>query len=247
MSDPADSRQPLHLYITPSHPCSYLPAKAARTLFVDPQAKLDGATYGTLASLGFRRSGSHVYRPRCAECRACVPVRVPVSEFRPNRAQRRTWRANQDLIVSEKPAHFDWEHFRLYRRYVGQRHAGGDMDDSDPQKYIEFLGCAWDQPAFYEFRLGQTLVAVAVADRLPKALSAVYSFFEPTQKRRSLGVFAVLWELHRAQALGLSWLYLGYWIRQSAKMRYKESYRPIEAYLDGEWKGYGLGEPLPEV
>ena len=51
----------------------------------------------------------------------------------------------------------------------------------------------------------------------------------------SLGVFAVLWELNEAKRQGLDWLYLGYWIKEAPKMRYKTEYQPLEFFHSGHW------------
>ena len=68
-------------YLTPVHPCSYLEDRQARTLFLDPRDTIDQSTYAALTDHGFRRSGSHLYRPHCDGCNACVPARVPVESF----------------------------------------------------------------------------------------------------------------------------------------------------------------------
>ena len=100
---------------------------------------------------------------------------------------------------------------------------------------MEFLTCAWSDTVFYELRLGEDLLGVTVADRLEDGLSAVYTFFDPASAERSLGVFAILWQIAEARRLGMEWVYLGYWIEQSAKMRYKTEYQPLEYFRQGRW------------
>lgn len=223
------------VYLSMPHPCSYLPGRVATSMFIDPRYALDGRRYAGYMRLGFRRSGDLVYRPHCRDCSACIPVRVPVARFRPNRGQRRIWQRNRDLAVTARSPAFKQEHFELYLRYQRTRHPGGGMDDPDPQKYVNFLFSRQVQSVFYEMRLGERLVGVAVVDVLPDALSAMYTFYEPEEKHRALGVFAVLWELEEARQRGLAWVYLGYLIRECPKMSYKANYRPLEAYLDGRW------------
>ena len=76
---------------------------------------------------------------------------------------------------------------------------------------------------------------MAVTDYLPTGLSAMYTFFSPTEARRSLGTYAVLWQVHRARELGLPHVYLGYWIRESPKMAYKDRFRPAEVWNGARW------------
>ena len=225
----------LSFYATPIHECSYLVDREAVTVFADPEFRKDTALYSVLSRYGFRRSGQHIYRPRCPTCSACVPVRGPVMEFEPRRSQRRTWRQNQDIQVRACEPRFREEHFRLYRRYLEARHKGGGMDNPSPGQYMEFLVSPWSHTVFYEIRLGSQLLGVTVADRLEDGLSAVYTFFDPEYRKRSLGVYAILWELEEARRLGVEWLYLGYWIKESAKMRYKTDYQPLEYFQNGHW------------
>jgi arginine-tRNA-protein transferase len=233
---PLITAQELAFYTTPAHECSYLADRRATTVFVDPYAPMDNTAYSALADIGFRRSGAYVYRPRCAGCTACVPVRIPVADFRPDRSQRRAFAKNTDLEVSFKPPVFEAEHFELYRRYTHSRHPGGGMDTDEPAQYRGFLISPWADTRFVEFRKEGRLLAVAVVDCMLQGLSAVYTFFDPHEPRRALGVNAVLWEIEYARQLGLPWVYLGYWINETRKMSYKTRYRPLEAYLSGEWR-----------
>lgn len=227
--------QRLLLFATPPHPCGYLPSKIATTLFADPRSANSSGMYTVLSRHGFRRSGDHLYRPQCADCAACIPVRVPVRRFRPRRSQIRVWNRNSDLEAVEHDGRFDPAHFTLYTKYMHARHRGGSMDNPTPKQYREFLSSNWASTLFFELRLKGRLAAVAVCDRLGDGLSAVYTFFDPALAKRSLGAYAILWEIEQTRRLGLEWLYLGYWIEASPKMRYKSDYRPQQRMIDGRW------------
>ena len=229
------SLRDLKVYTTYPHSCSYLEGQEAVTLFVDPRQLMDKPLYSKLSALGFRRSGSHIYRPHCSDCNACIPARIPVSSFVPNRSQRRTLRRNEDLIVESTRDIRDSAAFDLYRRYIEQRHSDGDMYPPDREQYESFLSNEWGCTDFYRFYDQGSLVAVAVVDELQDGLSAIYTFFDPTMTRRSLGSFAILWQVQRALEVGLDYLYLGYWIRGCQKMAYKSEYRPLELYINNRW------------
>ena len=236
-SPPAKPRA-VKLYAGTPHACSYLPAEVALTQFVDPALVMTPTMYSELIDLGFRRSGELVYRPRCRQCEACVPVRIPVDTFEPTRQQRRIWQRNQDLHVRLLPARFHSAHFELYRRYISDRHPGGGMDVDDPAQYKSFFFSPWSDTWCAEIREADTLLAVAVIDRLAQGWSAVYTFFDPGHARRSLGGFAVLWQIHACRQLGLPWLYLGYWVDQCQKMAYKIQFQPMEVLRQGRWQPY---------
>jgi leucyl-tRNA---protein transferase len=237
----------LALYLTAEHPCSYLDALQARTLFVDPLARMDSATYQALVDQGFRRSGSHVYRPACRGCARCVPVRIPVAAFRPDRSQRRNWARNvRHFRLVDTPAVFQTAHFDLYLRYLAGRHPDGSMaDDTSIESYRRFLVDPWGgETRFLELRLDGRLAGVAVTDLLPHGLSAVYTFFDPDLSQRAPGTFAVLAQVDATRRLGLPFLYLGYWIGESRKMAYKDRFRPIETWDGRCWQRHGRGEVL---
>jgi len=225
----------LKFYATQAHPCSYLPTEQATTLFLDPSQPMDAQVYAELSEVGFRRSGDHLYRPHCQNCSACVPARLPVGEFKSNRQQRRIRNRNADLQVQAVRPAFSEEYYELYARYIEQRHADGDMYPPNREQFSTFLVRDLPFSRFYEFRLNGRLLAVAVTDVLPNGLSAVYTFYDPNEEQRSLGRFAILWQITETARLGLHAVYLGYWIKNCRKMNYKTQYRPIELFVNQHW------------
>jgi leucyl-tRNA---protein transferase len=225
----------LQFYLTASYPCSYLPDHVARSQVAAPSSLIDTGVYSELVRLGFRRSGQHVYRPRCDTCRACVASRLPVAEFVPNRSQRRCLSRNSDLLLRLLPLAFDESHYRLYQRYQAARHAGGGMDQDDREQFRGFLLQSRVDSVLAEFSLDGEVVMVALIDKLIDGLSAVYTFFDPALEKRSLGTFGVLTQINLAREIGLPYVYLGYWIEACGKMAYKRNYQPLEGLLDGRW------------
>ena len=232
MKDEIGKRQ---FYLTPAHPCSYLPGREARTLFLDPRDTIDQPLYQVLTEHGFRRSGGHLYRPHCQGCQACVPTRIPVESFQPRRRQRRVLAANGDLTVRAESAVFSSRYYDLYARYIRGRHQDGDMYPPSVDQFRSFLLSQWSNSVFLCSFLDDELIAVAVTDQQPEGLSAIYTFFDPEMASRSLGAWSILQQIELCRQAGLPNLYLGYWIRDSAKMPYKVEYRPIELFLDGRW------------
>ena len=229
------SQANIRVYQTVEHACGYWPDRNARDLVLDPVDPSLPALYGSALAMGFRRSGNHVYRPHCAGCQACTPVRIPVERFQANRAQRRCLSRNADLQVDVARALRTNENFELYRRYVSGRHAGGGMDDPSPADFDGFLACEWSPTRFLEIRKDRQLLAVAVTDVLADSLSAVYTFFDPALSARGLGTFAILSQLGYARQAGLDYLYLGFWLRDHPKMDYKQRFRPLEHLSGRDW------------
>ena len=226
----------IKIFATYPHECSYLENQEATTLFVDPGADIDASAYARLSELGFRRSGTHLYRPHCKDCKACVPARIPVALFEPNRRQRRITRKNKDLTTELLDNINSDEYFDLYHRYICARHQDGDMYPPTREQYDSFLNCEWQATRFIVFKFEGKPLAVSVVDEMDNGLSAVYTFFDPkVSAQRGLGVYALLWQIEYAKSLGLNFVYPGYWIAESPKMNYKTDFRPIEGYIDNEW------------
>ncbi|MHB1354298.1 MAG: arginyltransferase [Thiobacillus sp.] len=228
--------QRIQFYLTAQYDCSYITGRLARSQVATPTHLIDHHAYGALIRAGFRRSGQFTYRPNCEGCQACVPVRVDVAGFVPNRTQRRCLKRNSGLAARFLPLDFKDQHYALYRGYLGSRHAGGGMDRDGPDQYTQFLLSSNVDSVLVEFRDGDALVMVSVIDQVDDGLSAVYTFFDPARGQDSLGVYGVLWQIELAKRLDLPYLYLGYWIAESRKMAYKNQYAPLQGLVDGSWR-----------
>ena len=226
--------RPLRLFLTEDHPCSYLPERLARSQVIGPPEAVDTAAYNALIRAGFRRSGHLVYRPACHDCAACVPVRLPVADFSPDRAQRRAWKTHGPLQARLLAPAFDEAHFALYRDYQSARHPGGGMDDDDRQHYSQFLLQSPVDSLLLDFHAGSELLMVCLIDRVADGLSSVYTFYDPAA-RGSLGTYGILWQIALCRQLGLPYLYLGYWIAASRKMAYKARFRPLQGLKGHDW------------
>jgi arginine-tRNA-protein transferase len=239
-------RRPQFFYTTAPLPCPYLPGRTERKIVTELSGTEAEALHERLSRAGFRRSHNIAYAPVCPGCQACVPIRVVSEDFAPDRTQRRILRANADLTVSEMPARATAEQFTLFQRYQKNRHADGDMA---AMGYYDYRAMIEDTPistGLLEFRDAQDrLLGACLTDWLADGLSAVYSFFDTDQDRRSLGTFAVLWLIGRARSLGLPYVYLGYWVPESRKMAYKARFRPSEILMSGAWHRLNDGASVP--
>lgn len=222
---------------TRSLPCPYVEGRTERKVVTDLSGDNAADLYERLSRAGFRRSHGLAYRPACPGCSACVPVRIVAGEFDMTRSFRRVLGANRDLTADETDALATVEQFRLFSAYQRYRHEGGDMS---AMTFADYRAMVEETPVTtrtVEFRdAAGELTGMMLMDRMQDSLSAVYSFYDARQQRRSLGTYMILWMIGQAQALGLPYVYLGYWIDGSEKMAYKVRFRPLEALGPDGWK-----------
>lgn len=214
-------------------PCPYLRNRTAQNVTILPRP-LSPGLYHSLMNLNFRRLGPVFYLPRCPGCDECRMIRIPVRDFRADRAQRRCWKRNADLVVEVVTPTPTPERYDLYRRYLEARHDG--QMDASIDEFHQFLYSSPINTVEFVYRLGGEMMAVGVADIEPAALSAVYCYFDPQSSSMSPGVFNILWMIDECRRRGLEHLYLGYLVKGCSKMSYKAMYHPHEILQpDGTW------------
>jgi arginyl-tRNA--protein-N-Asp/Glu arginylyltransferase len=218
-------------------PCPYLEGQVERRMVTELSGRDALSLHDTLSRVGFRRSHGLVYAPICHGCNACLAVRTTVDEFRPSNSQRRVLKANADLLVEVRPSRATSEQYELFSDYQDFRHTGGDMATMD---FYDFQSLIEETPVetiVLEYRLPEDnrLVGACLVDVMGDGLSAVYSFFDPALRKRSLGTYIILNLIDQAALQGLPYVYLGYWISGSQKMAYKDKFQPLEYYDGNSW------------
>lgn len=242
MSLPSDTPlQKLQFYVTTGYSCGYLPNKMAQSLIAAPQHLVDANVYSGLIQQGFRRSGKFSYRPHCENCQECIPVRIILDQFSPNRSQKRAFKQHQNLTTTILPTGFHEEHYALYISYQHARHSDEKIQteatsaENEIEQYQSFLCQSNVESVMVEFRENNQLKMVSVIDIVRDGISAVYTFYETNDPSASYGTYNVIWQTLWAKSLNLPYLYLGYWIKDSKKMAYKQNFKPLEKLINGEW------------
>ncbi|HEV2302999.1 MAG TPA: arginyltransferase [Stellaceae bacterium] len=227
-------------FATAPVPCPYLAGRAERKLIVELSGAGAARFYDNLSRAGFRRSHRFAYRPACHGCSSCVPVRIAVDRFCDSRSTRRIRNSSRDLSAHAAAAQASVEQFRLFLAYQHSRHADSDMASMDYGDYRGMVEDSAVRSEVVEFRdARETLLAVSLIDQLDDGVSAVYSFFDPRQDKRSLGTWSILWLVEECRRRSLPHVYLGYWIAESPKMAYKARFAGLERLNPGGWAPFG--------
>ena len=208
--------------------CSYLEGRRSRMRYRFIE-HCGASTYERMLERGWRRFGTIFFRPVCQGCDECRSLRIEIESFRLSRSQRRVRRANGDLRVVLRPPSMSAEHLELYDRY----HAAQSRRKGWPERRAEPFDYHMSFVAGHEsfghellFFIEERLVMVSLVDVLPRALSAVYCYYDPDLGQRGLGVFSVLCQVELARRRGVAHLYLGYWVEDCPSMSYKARYLP---------------------
>ena len=144
--------------------------------------------------------------------------------------------AGEEDCLSEHAMHKNSpEHYQLYERYIQERHSDGDMFPPSRDQYKNFLVYPAKYSYFLEIRDNGRLVACCVTDALDDGLSAIYTYFDTSYVKFSLGTLSVLLLCRMAKEMTLPYVYLGYWVKNSQKMHYKAQFKPLEIFNGEIW------------
>jgi leucyl-tRNA---protein transferase len=236
----------LFRYVAPPSTCGYLPDRRW-SLEYEMVTAISAEEYQQRLVQGWRRFGGMMFRPQCPECQACQSLRVDVAHFRPSRSQRRARSVNEGAVecrvgvptVSRAKLQL-YDRFHLFQSDI----KGWPIHPAkDAASYRESFV---NNPEFTEewcFLAGDQLIGVGYVDRLPAALSAIYFYYEPEERGRSLGTWNVLAVLEEAARCGVPFVYLGYYVAGCPSLSYKANFRPNEILQpDGTWRHF-LGHP----
>lgn len=232
----------LHVYTPPPSRCGYLPDRDWQLThaLVD---EISPQEYQQLIHARWRRFGRALFRPTCPTCRLCQSIRVPVRTFQPNRSQRRAWKANAGVVrlTIGRPT-VGRDKLDLYDRYHHFQHRHRDWPEHHPETARGYAGLFVDNPLPSEewcYHLDGRLVGVGYVDPLPEGLSAVYFFYDPEHRQRSLGTFNILSLIRSAADRGLPYVYLGFYVPGCRSVAYKALFRPNELQDEkGVWRPF---------
>ncbi|MEQ8273726.1 MAG: arginyltransferase [Deltaproteobacteria bacterium] len=219
----------LRHWFSEPHECAYLPSQES-SLEYRLMLDVDAVELDYLLARGWRRFGPAYFRPGCAGCSECVPLRIPIASFKRSKQQRRVFNKCQHFrLVVQRPI-VDELRLDLYHRWHKQQgdRRGWPDDRIDAAEYYHQF--AFPHPCVREFAYydEDKLIAVGIVDETPSALSAVYTFHDPDYKRLSLGTASILFQIEHARSLEKQYLYLGYRVRGCASSEYKARFKPHE-------------------
>jgi arginine-tRNA-protein transferase len=216
--------------------CPYLTERTARMPLRLPLRELSRPELEVRLGEGDRRQGVVLYRTDCPSCRACEPIRVDVASFAPSRNDRRVRRlAERTLRYEIGPPENDARRVELYNLHRIGRGLADDPTPIDRRSYQEFLVASCCESFELRYYSGDTLLGVAVTDRGEDSLSAVYCYYDPKYAPLGIGTYSILTQIELCRRWNLRWLYLGLYIAESRRMRYKARFFPHERLLDGRW------------
>lgn len=228
----------LQQIVTDPHPCVYLPDETAQ-LEYSYTACITPEEYEALMNRGYRKFGPLLFRPVCAACQGCRPIRIPVAEFQPDRSQRRAWKRNGDLTVRLRPPCADDARLDLYHRYhaAQEERRGWPSQEKDGEDYaFSFVKNPLPSVEISMWE-GEALRAVVITDITPNVVSGVYHYYDPEYYDRGVGTFCMLHTIELARRLRKRWAYFGFYVAGCGSLAYKARFRPCEIMDEhGVWK-----------
>ncbi|MCV6606769.1 MAG: arginyltransferase [Campylobacterales bacterium] len=220
----------LYDFIAEDKPCPYLENTPSKTKYHWMEECTTDA-YQKMLEHGYRRFGKLFFNPICEGCYKCLSVRINPQTFLWKRKFKRVLKKNQDLTIVVNRPSITTQHIELHNKYHQDMQGRRDWTQEDitvEQYYRSFVEGAGDFGYEFLYFLDEKLISVALVDILPKSVSAVYCFYDPDYRDRSLGTLSILKQLQIAKQNSIDYVYLGYMVRENQSLKYKENFKPLE-------------------
>lgn len=232
-------------FVTDPSPCTYLPEERWELEYEIIQ-EATAEDYFQKMCDGWRRFGHAFFRPVCRDCQACQPLRIVVDQFRPNRSQRRALKTNADVSLEIGEPCLDRARLELYDKYHEYQSWAKGWRVHEPKSPNSYAESFLDNPFPTEewiYWLDGRMIGVGYVDRLSRGLSAIYFFYDPDERHRSLGTFNVLQLIENAGQSGIPHVYLGYFVEGCQSVEYKANFRLNQVRTpEGEWIDFRLAD-----
>lgn len=221
-------------FIEENRECSYFETKLSdiRYKYMHNCLKVD---YQKMLERGWRRFGKMHFVPECKECTQCVSMRIDVTNYKFSKSEKRVINKNKDTKVYIRPPSMTQEHLNLYDKYHKFMNKKKDWtyNKIEPSEYLKSYVDGKDEYAKeFLYVVDDELIGVALVDILPKAISAIYCYYNHSYSELSIGKFSILTQIKIAKELNIPYIYLGYWIKNHYSMGYKEHYKPYEILIN---------------
>ncbi len=188
---------------------------------------------------GWRHFGSYFFRySRMSEARGfktVTPLRMQLENFVPSTSQARVMKRNSSLEIRIQDAIIDRQKLELFALHTRR------FSDNVPDSLYSFLGF---QPASVPcetkelllFKDGR-LIAATFLDIGATSTSSIYSIYDPSESKHSLGVYLILCSIKHSIALGKTFYYPGYATLEPSVYDYKKRLSALEFF---DWNGNWL-------
>ena len=219
-----------------SRPCPYIPGKKEHLLFTDLTKFININVIENLTKKGFRRSENIFYKPNCKKCNACLSTRIKVKKFIYSSSFKRILNKNQNLKKKILNPKSNQNHYKLFQKYLKSKHSNGEMKKMSYLDYRTMIEVTPTKTKILELYNDNQLIGAILFDLYKNSLSAIYSYYDPEYKKKSLGTFLILNLIKLAKKQNKDYLYLGYYIEKCKKMSYKSKFEPLEILINNKWK-----------
>ncbi len=224
-------------FVTAPQECPYLGNREERKLFTPIELSNANQINNTLSKQGFRRSQNVLYRPSCSKCAACLSARISLESHVISKSQKRLIRYNAGLTRNLIVPNASVEQYNLFSSYINNRHVAGGMAEMNYFEYSSMIEETLVKTVLVEYRNNdKDLMGACLTDILDDGLSMVYSFYDSTLTKNSLGSYMILDHVKLAKEMKLNYVYLGYWVKGSPKMNYKANFSGLEIFINNEWR-----------